>query len=175
MGERGLDPGDERVPALHRTLGGGEVAHRFQRYRPGQRQAGGRSTHKARQDRLGRRRLHGMRLIVARCEVSYTGRLTTVLPEALRLLMIKADGSVLVTAPAFTGGSGPLSARAGAAATQMKDGPVSHASGRFTIVTDGEILTNNSEDGPRPHAAGREVHWDVNPSSTKVPEALVKL
>ena len=33
-----------------------------------------------------------MRLIVARCEVNYTGRLTARLPEALRLLMIKADG-----------------------------------------------------------------------------------
>ena len=39
-----------------------------------------------------------MRLIVARCEVVYTGRLTAVLPEALRLLMIKDDGSVLVHA-----------------------------------------------------------------------------
>ena len=39
------------------------------------------------------RTLHDlMRLIVARCEVSYTGRLTARLPEALRLLMIKADG-----------------------------------------------------------------------------------
>jgi hypothetical protein len=37
-----------------------------------------------------------MRLIVARCEVRYSGRLSAVLPEALRLLMIKADGSVLV-------------------------------------------------------------------------------
>ena len=47
-----------------------------------------------------------MRLIVARCEVTYSGRLTTVLPEALRLLMIKADGSVLVHAD--TGGYKPL-------------------------------------------------------------------
>ena len=31
-----------------------------------------------------------MRLIVARCEVSYAGRLATVLPEAVRLLMVKA-------------------------------------------------------------------------------------
>jgi RecB family endonuclease NucS len=37
-----------------------------------------------------------VRLIVARCEVRYSGRLSAVLPEALRLLMIKADGSVLV-------------------------------------------------------------------------------
>jgi RecB family endonuclease NucS len=39
-----------------------------------------------------------MRLIVARCEVSYAGRLTTVLPEAVRLLMIKADGTFMVWA-----------------------------------------------------------------------------
>jgi RecB family endonuclease NucS len=39
-----------------------------------------------------------MRLIVARCEVSYIGRLTTVLPEAVRLLMLKADGTFMVWA-----------------------------------------------------------------------------
>ena len=37
-----------------------------------------------------------MRLIVARCEVRYSGRLTAVLPEALRLLVFKSDGSVMV-------------------------------------------------------------------------------
>jgi len=39
-----------------------------------------------------------MRLIVARCEVRYSGRLDALLPEALRLIMIKSDGSVLVHA-----------------------------------------------------------------------------
>jgi RecB family endonuclease NucS len=47
-----------------------------------------------------------MRLIVARCEVRYTGRLDAFLPEALRLIIIKADGSVLVHADA--GGYKPL-------------------------------------------------------------------
>jgi endonuclease len=37
-----------------------------------------------------------VRLLVARCEVRYTGRLIAVLPEAVRLLILKADGSVLV-------------------------------------------------------------------------------
>jgi endonuclease len=44
-----------------------------------------------------------VRLIVARCEVSYVGRLTTVLPEAVRLLMLKADGTFMVWAD----GGGP--------------------------------------------------------------------
>ncbi|HWX52820.1 MAG TPA: endonuclease NucS [Solirubrobacteraceae bacterium] len=39
-----------------------------------------------------------MRLIVARCEVSYLGRLTTTLPQAVRLLMLKADGTFMVWA-----------------------------------------------------------------------------
>ncbi len=37
-----------------------------------------------------------MRLVIARCSVDYGGRLTARLPEALRLLIVKADGSVLV-------------------------------------------------------------------------------
>jgi RecB family endonuclease NucS len=39
-----------------------------------------------------------MRLIVARCEVRYSGRLDALLPEALRLVMMKSDGSVMVHA-----------------------------------------------------------------------------
>ncbi|MEU1432293.1 endonuclease NucS [Nocardia sp. NPDC005746] len=37
-----------------------------------------------------------MRLVIARCQVDYVGRLTAHLPMARRLLMMKADGSVLV-------------------------------------------------------------------------------
>jgi hypothetical protein len=47
-----------------------------------------------------------MRLIVARCEVRYSGRLDALLPEAVRLIMVKADGSVLIHADA--GGYKPL-------------------------------------------------------------------
>jgi RecB family endonuclease NucS len=37
-----------------------------------------------------------VRLVIARCSVDYDGRLTAHLPLATRLLMVKADGSVLV-------------------------------------------------------------------------------
>ncbi len=88
----------------------------------------------------------------------------------------RGDGSVLVTAPAFTGGAGPLAARAPSAFKGgTKSGLVSRAEGRFTVSTDGEILTNNSEDGPAAHAVGREVHWDVNSTSQKIPETLIRL
>src|SRR5471030_2874904 len=47
-----------------------------------------------------------MRLIVAHCEVAYSGRLNAFLPESTRILMLKDDGSVLVHADA--GGYKPL-------------------------------------------------------------------
>jgi RecB family endonuclease NucS len=37
-----------------------------------------------------------VRLVVATCQVDYAGRLTAHLPKATRVLMVKADGSVLV-------------------------------------------------------------------------------
>ena len=89
----------------------------------------------------------------------------------------RADGSVLVTAPAMAGGAGPLMERMAAAGADgdAKTSMVSHAQGRFTVITDGEILTNNSEDGPAPHALGHQLHWDVDSTSKKVPETLIRL
>ncbi|HET8727237.1 MAG TPA: hypothetical protein VFO41_06975 [Alphaproteobacteria bacterium] len=87
----------------------------------------------------------------------------------------RADGAVLVTAPAMTGGAGPLAARIPDAANAAKDGPVSRADGRFTVHTDGQIMTNNSEDGPAADPLGQQLRWDVSPASRKVPETLVRL
>lgn len=91
----------------------------------------------------------------------------------------RADGAVLVTAPALSGGEGPFAARAMMMGLNRKSsgGPdeMMRAEGRFTITTDGEILTNNTENGPTSHARGRALVWDVSPSSTKMPEALIRL
>ncbi len=42
--------------------------------------------------------LPSMRLLIARCTVAYEGRLSAHLPEAVRLIMVKADGCVAVHA-----------------------------------------------------------------------------
>src|SRR5438270_7878628 len=47
-----------------------------------------------------------MRLLVAGCSVRYSGRLSATLDEALRLIIFKSDGSVLVHAD--SGGYKPL-------------------------------------------------------------------
>ncbi|MGI9052676.1 MAG: endonuclease NucS [Ilumatobacteraceae bacterium] len=39
-----------------------------------------------------------MRLVIARCSVDYDGRLSAHLPEAVRLIMVKADGCVAIHA-----------------------------------------------------------------------------
>jgi endonuclease len=40
--------------------------------------------------------LPGVRIVVARCTVDYVGRLTAHLPASQRVIMVKADGSVLI-------------------------------------------------------------------------------
>jgi len=58
--------------------------------------------------RIVRGRTYGsvMRLLVARCSVRYSGRLSATLGESLRLLIFKSDGSVLIHAD--SGGYKPL-------------------------------------------------------------------
>src|SRR5438045_1083788 len=63
-----------------------------------------------------------MRLIVARCSVEYSGRLSARLPEALRLVIVKADGSVLVHADA--GGYKPLNWMTPPTVIEHRDGVV---------------------------------------------------
>jgi RecB family endonuclease NucS len=62
-----------------------------------------------------------VRLIVARCEVVYTGRLSAMLPESTRLLMLKSDGSVLVHADA--GGYKPLNWMKGTSVRTLRPSP----------------------------------------------------
>jgi RecB family endonuclease NucS len=63
-----------------------------------------------------------VRLIVARCEINYTGRVNAVLPPATRLLMLKADGSVLVHDDA--GGYKPLNWMTPPALVEELDGAI---------------------------------------------------
>jgi len=86
----------------------------------------------------------------------------------------RADGAVLVDAPGLTGGPnvfGPMAQQMGSGAGNT---PPSRAEGRFTIHTNGEIVTNNSEDGPVADPLGHQVHWDISPGSNKIPETLVR-
>lgn len=119
----------------------------------------------------------------------YTGQLThdyvfPIFPKSdmiFPFIMVRkrADGAVMVTAPSLIGGG--MKALAGRAKmlgdmSGSKDMPQSpQTQGLFTVTTDGEILSNNSEDGPAPDAKGKKVVWDVNPMTDRLPEMLIKV
>jgi len=81
-----------------------------------------------------------VRLVVARCSVDYVGRLTAHLDPAVRLLMVKADGSVLVHAD---GGSyKPLNWMSPPCRLTEHDGrwTVENSSGERLVITLDEVV-----------------------------------
>lgn len=91
----------------------------------------------------------------------------------------RADGSVRVDAPGFgPPGGGAAAGMMSGLAQGMKgdsDGPTQLADGGFTIVTDGEILANNTDEGAPPASGGRALFWKIDPRTAAAPTALVKL
>jgi hypothetical protein len=104
----------------------------------------------------------------------------------------RADGTARIEAPAFTGQSatnpmqGALGGMLGAAAASgaAKDGAenadvaslgIPEIDGTFRIVTDGEILANNTEEGPQASPGGKVLQWHVTKRTTAAPMALVRL
>lgn len=90
----------------------------------------------------------------------------------------RADGSVRVDAPGFgpaEGAAASQSMAAGLAGSDNGKGAVGMADGIFTIVTDGEILANNTDEGAAAAPGGKALTWKVNPRIPSAPTALVKL
>jgi hypothetical protein len=87
-----------------------------------------------------------MRLVIATCTVDYVGRLTAHLPLATRLLMVKADGSVLVHSD---GGSyKPLNWMSPPCTLVEREGgwTVTNKSGEQLLVTIDTVLHDSSHD-----------------------------
>ena len=87
-----------------------------------------------------------MRLVVARCSVDYVGRLTAHLPEAIRLLVLKADGSLLVHSD--TGGYKPMMWMTPPCTTVESPGlwTVTNKAGEQLLVTVHEVLSDVAHD-----------------------------
>ncbi len=95
----------------------------------------------------------------------------------------RSDGSVMVSAPGLTGGVGKSMLLRGRMvglgdqpseedARQMNN---PRTRGVFTITTDGVIATNNTDDGPRAATNGQKLVWDIDASTNKIPESLIRL
>ncbi len=61
----------------------------------------------------------------------------------------------------------------GKPAAEMKDFPV--VDGHFTLITDGVVLSNNTEHGAKTVPSGKQLDWDVNFFTAISPMALVGL
>lgn len=95
------------------------------------------------------------------------------------------DGSVRIDAPGFSSqaNGNPMMAAlggmnmAGAGKGDAKQGmpPIPQMDGIFTIVTDGQILANNTDEGPSADPRGQKLTWQVNSATTSPPTALIKL
>jgi RecB family endonuclease NucS len=87
-----------------------------------------------------------VRLVIARCSVDYAGRLTAHLPEAVRLLMVKADGSVLVHSD--TGGYKPLMWMTPPCTLVVQDDvwTVTNKGGEQLLITVHEVLSDVSHE-----------------------------
>ena len=87
-----------------------------------------------------------MRLVIARCSVDYSGRLSARLPSAVRLVMVKADGCVSVHSDG--GAYKPLNWM-NAPNTIVEDGPVwtvSSPKGEALRITFEEVLLDVAHD-----------------------------
>jgi RecB family endonuclease NucS len=87
-----------------------------------------------------------VRLVIATCSVDYVGRLTAHLPMATRLLMVKADGSVLVHSD--TGGYKPLMWMTPPCSLTDVDGvwTVMNKGGEQLVITVEEVLSDVAHD-----------------------------
>ena len=85
-----------------------------------------------------------MRLVIARCSVDYEGRLSAHLPEAVRLIMVKADGCVAIHADG--GAYKPLNWMTAPCTLTEEDGSwvVRNPKGETLTITIEEVLSDAS-------------------------------
>ncbi len=97
----------------------------------------------------------------------------------------RADGTVRVDAPGFApqASGNPFQGMIGAMGGVPipggggEPGPPAFPTidGTFTITTDGEILANNTDEGPRAGPGGQALGWRVNMRTRAAPTALIRI
>lgn len=97
---------------------------------------------------------------------------------------LRTGNVVRIEAPGYSAqsvGGNPMTGMLQAAALDVsgesKEKPpvVPEMKGTFTITTDGEILANNTDEGPRSVAGGQTLTWKVSLLSAAAPMALIRL
>jgi len=102
-------------------------------------------------------------------------------------MMLRDGNQVRVDAPGFAsqGGGNPMAgmmtgmmglASLGKANEEGEDGEMPNIllpNGTFTIVTDGRILANNTDEGPVSTARGETLVWEIDQRTEQAPTALI--
>ena len=83
------------------------------------------------------------------------------------VLELRGADTVRVKAPAFGDSESPGKGKS--------DDAKSKLDGTFTLITDGEIVSQNNEDGAKSDGTRRTVTWKATPLSKDAPMAVVKL
>lgn len=114
-----------------------------------------------------------MRLLVARCSVDYSGRLSAHLPMATRLIMVKADGCVAVHADG--GAYKPLNWMNAPNTIEEGDGwwRVTNPKGEALVITIDEVLFDAVHDlGTDPGLSKDGVEADLQVLLAERPDAI---
>ena len=102
-------------------------------------------------------------------------------------VILRDEDIVRVNAPGFASedNANPMAAMMGGMAglpalgggDKLGDGAESfpQLDGTFTIITDGKILANNTDEGPREENGTARLEWKINQGTTDSPTALIKL
>lgn len=98
---------------------------------------------------------------------------------------LRQGNTVRIEAPGFAaqGGGNPfqgmMTGMAGVfdavAETETDDPGMPAMEGTFRVVTDGEILANNTDEGPSADPAGQALDWTINRRTQSPPMALIQL
>ena len=96
---------------------------------------------------------------------------------------LRKDGKLRVDAPGFAaqGAGNPMQGMMGGimgmANAEKGNGEKAPTlvmpDGSFTLITDGQILANNTDEGPASHAKGQMLNWKITPRSEQAPTALI--
>ncbi len=103
------------------------------------------------------------------------------------LVANRDGGTVRVDAPGFSAqpGGNPFQgmmagmasgfSRMGATGGEDEMPMIPELSGTFRIVTDGEVLANNTDEGPVETAGGKALEWTINKRTQAAPTALINI
>ncbi len=89
----------------------------------------------------------------------------------------RADNSVEISAPGLATHRDQALRAMGSVVgpSAMPDNPHTHTAGDFTLTTNAEVITNNTDDGPATSDTRKTLRWSVTSDTRNAPRSLLRL